>query len=92
MSNTAIVSEHQQHLTSSLLTFCTQGQLYKRIVDTVVEASRADFEENGVNVDTIKTFQDVGLHLLFDSVAPAVMFASHSAFMLSNVPTQWKEQ
>ena len=36
-----------------------QGNLYKRIIDQVVELSRSDFEENGVTNRTVGTFQEV---------------------------------
>lgn len=38
-----------------------QGQLYKRIIDAVVDASRTDFEENGVENRTLVLLQEVSL-------------------------------
>lgn len=41
-----------------------QGQVYKKIIDTVVEASRTDFEENGVSNDVLLALQEVSMFAL----------------------------
>ena len=66
MSNSAIVSVAPESLPPRDLLTKEQGTLYKRIIDNVVDTSRADFEENGVPHGTMGTFQEVCCqHLTF---------------------------
>lgn len=44
---------------SIILTMRYQGAIYKRIIDAVVEASKTDFEENGVANDVLLALQEV---------------------------------
>lgn len=50
---------HQDEDKPWLTRRASQGQLYKRIIDQVIDASRTDFEENGVDNRMIATLQDV---------------------------------
>lgn len=65
MSNTQVVSGHDFPTNATLLpnayaeSVALQGQLYKRIIDAVIETSRADFEESGVDYSTIEQLQEV---------------------------------
>ena len=60
MSNSAVVSHSFFTLLQMLAAdYANQGTLYKRIIDQVIDSSKADFEENGVNSRMIQTFQEV---------------------------------
>lgn len=47
----------------------TQGDVFQKIIDEIVQASQADFEENGVNQQTLVELQQVSWHF------PSLSFA-----------------
>lgn len=65
MSNTAVVSEQEASIAQAQRSAITdsdmlvQGTLYQRIIDTVIEASRTDFEENGIDHRTLEQLREV---------------------------------
>jgi hypothetical protein len=73
MSNTITVCDplvQQQHAhhrqrpwQRSVLT-CLQGEIYEKIIQEVINASQNDFEENGVQQQTLMELQQVG-HVSF---------------------------
>ena len=54
--STASLSEgHEEVLTCA----CLQGGLYSSIIDDVISAARADFQEEGVDEATLQDFRNV---------------------------------
>jgi len=46
-----------------------QGDVFQKIIDEIVQASQADFEENGVNQQTLVELQQVSCLLLSPTTA-----------------------
>ena len=55
---TSIAKAGEEVLTCAFL----QGGLYSSIIDDVISAARADFQEEGVDEATLQDFRNVSLH------------------------------
>jgi len=67
-----------------------QGDVFQKIIDEIVQASQADFEENGVNQQTLVELQQVSWYLsslLFATFTSAILFRSllQKRFALRNI-------
>jgi len=105
MTNLLVVCLRRQALSSLRATIqsannMSQGDVYAKIIEEVVEASRADFEENGVSSLTLQELQQVSWQsfafphnciFLYNRMAP-FSHPNHALPLHSVISTSLKER